>query len=519
MNHTCYAVIMGRKPGIYKTWDEVLEQTRGFMGASFKKCCNREEALKVMGISNERGFKELEVRQAELLSERLNLSSIYVDGSFDSKANIYAYGIKVVERGEVVYQDSGAEQNVEIGLTMGSLAAELKASMKALQYAANYNKRNIIIYYDNLMIHRLLDGSTSPKNKYQQQYIDFARSLIEKHHIRVDFSKVKAHNGNKYNESVDKLAKQAMKEKRSEIRGYPSIDDLSAMDRTIVLSLYYKNIQHYKNCGCNFKTVKKRMNEIVSSTLSQSQEKGISIDKEQIENYVNQNEQYIKAKFKKFKPLNKPKSKAKKKKDYFVEYTLKEKTMLTCWCHQFIFEYKEMNFNFNKVIRNLSVIADKVVNRASKEKIKILRSRIMSYIMENYDTFKKKYEEYQGNPNRKKTVAIDLVDKSKNDITKTNRNNWGSHIDELNAKEKTTVSNVGYGLVFTYLNAGNKLKLTTKKKKQYVNEFSKKLVMEASEKGINISIQSAKDFYKNKIERINKTYKKNLNNRLRSIVV
>lgn len=47
-----YAVRIGRKPGIYETWDECLIQVHKFIGAKFKKFNNKDEALSFISGEN-----------------------------------------------------------------------------------------------------------------------------------------------------------------------------------------------------------------------------------------------------------------------------------------------------------------------------------------------------------------------------------------------------------------------------------------------------------------------------------
>ena len=39
-----YAVKVGKRPGVYKTWEDCSEQVRGFSGAEYKSFKTQEEA-------------------------------------------------------------------------------------------------------------------------------------------------------------------------------------------------------------------------------------------------------------------------------------------------------------------------------------------------------------------------------------------------------------------------------------------------------------------------------------------
>ena len=51
-NEKIYAVAVGRKPGLYKTWDECKAQTDGFSGAKFKSFSSENEAKKYLRLNN-----------------------------------------------------------------------------------------------------------------------------------------------------------------------------------------------------------------------------------------------------------------------------------------------------------------------------------------------------------------------------------------------------------------------------------------------------------------------------------
>jgi DNA helicase-2/ATP-dependent DNA helicase PcrA len=53
-NQKYYAVKVGRKPGVYTTWTECLEQIYKFSGAQYKSCSSKEEAISYSGIETNR---------------------------------------------------------------------------------------------------------------------------------------------------------------------------------------------------------------------------------------------------------------------------------------------------------------------------------------------------------------------------------------------------------------------------------------------------------------------------------
>lgn len=317
---TCYVVKMGRKPGIYNTWAEVKEQTDGFMGASFKKCDNRKEAKKILGIKNEKDLKKLEVEQTKFLSKGLNILNIYVDGSFDQREGIYAYAFIVVESEKVTYKENGAEINRKVANALDSAAGELKAAMKALKYASLLDKRHIVIYHDNLQIKDLLDGTNEPKNEYQRMYIRYMNSLIDRFKLKLNFTKVKAHNGNQFNELVDKLAKEALRKKRTGISRYKD-ETIKNENNKIIwepkgkmkeqLYSWGFNVlaEKYEKCEQNYIVVKQEIPIMAKSLLNKSRKSKVNITVEQAIGFYNLN---IEQMYKSFKKMKKRERKRKR---------------------------------------------------------------------------------------------------------------------------------------------------------------------------------------------------------------
>jgi hypothetical protein len=44
-----YAVLVGRTPGVYTTWDECSKQVNGFSGAKYKKFASESDAMAYIG--------------------------------------------------------------------------------------------------------------------------------------------------------------------------------------------------------------------------------------------------------------------------------------------------------------------------------------------------------------------------------------------------------------------------------------------------------------------------------------
>ena len=167
-----YAVRKGKKTGVFSTWDECKEQVTGFKGAiykSFKTLVEAEEFVK----GNEEKIENVEA----------------VDG---------------------VYKHAG---NREDYAQLHNVAGELEAAKFVMWYAVDKKIKEITLFYDYQGIESWATGDWQANLPYTQDYVKFYNKI--KTVVKVNFVKVKAHTGVELNEVVDKLAKDAIEEFKS----------------------------------------------------------------------------------------------------------------------------------------------------------------------------------------------------------------------------------------------------------------------------------------------------------------
>lgn len=190
-----YAVKVGKTPGIYETWADCQTQINGYSGAVYKGFATREEAAVFM--SGETSIlKETEETQAVA----------YVDGSYDSTANAFSYGMVLFHNGRELhfsekYTDSELAQ-------MHNVAGEIKGSEAAIRYCLEHQIESITIYHDYEGIAKWCSGEWQAKKAGTIAYANFYREASAK--VRIRFVKVKGHSGDTYNDLADKLAKEAL---------------------------------------------------------------------------------------------------------------------------------------------------------------------------------------------------------------------------------------------------------------------------------------------------------------------
>lgn len=187
-----YAVKTGRKPGIYKTWDECKQQVDKFKGAIYKS------------------FTSLDEANAFINEEKIEFESgliAYVDGSYNIKTKEYGFGCVIIENQNVIKEMYGKGNDINY-VSMRNVAGEILGSICAMEYAKNNGYQGICIYYDYEGIEKWANGMWKANKLGTQEYQRKVQSYRE--NLKISFVKVLAHSGDFYNERADLLAKKAV---------------------------------------------------------------------------------------------------------------------------------------------------------------------------------------------------------------------------------------------------------------------------------------------------------------------
>ena len=188
-----YAVKKGKKPGIYKSWNDCKNQVNKFPGAIYKSFKTLSEAIEFMGIENN---KE-NIKKSE--------SYAYVDGAFNKYKKIYGYGGFIIYKGEkYIIKGNGNDPNL---VEMKNVAGEIKATEETIKKAIELGIKSIDIFYDYEGIHRWATGEWKTNKYGTKKYYEFYQEIKSK--INVNFHKVKAHSDVKGNDEADKIAKES----------------------------------------------------------------------------------------------------------------------------------------------------------------------------------------------------------------------------------------------------------------------------------------------------------------------
>ena len=131
----------------------------------------------------------------------------YTDGSYDALTKAFSCGVVLLTPNGRFFMNekySANDNNTETR----NVAGELKGAELAIRYAMLNGYRRIRIYHDYEGVAAWAAGEWQTKSEVAKVYVDFIGKASSK--IEIQFQKVAAHTGNKYNEIADKLAKSAL---------------------------------------------------------------------------------------------------------------------------------------------------------------------------------------------------------------------------------------------------------------------------------------------------------------------
>ncbi|MHB8074862.1 ribonuclease H1 domain-containing protein [Desulfosporosinus fructosivorans] len=193
-----YVVKEGSKVGIFNNWSECQASVKGYKGAVFKGFETKVEAMEWFN-----GRDTVSTDPSGSINSIGPIDyEVYTDGSFVNGR--YSYGYAFIKDGEVVFESNGVGEDLEAA-SMRNVAGELAAVQHAVEKAKTLNAR-ILIYHDYSGISHWVNGDWQAKNKFTQAYVAFMKA----HHGLYEFKKVAGHSGDRFNDYVDRLAKEAL---------------------------------------------------------------------------------------------------------------------------------------------------------------------------------------------------------------------------------------------------------------------------------------------------------------------
>lgn len=207
-----YAVIKGKKPGLYKTWggsDGAQEQVKGFHGARFKGFYDLGDALDYLS--------EHDIRVPEHDSHAPRRESIdkdrvliYTDGSSIDNPGPGGYGVVLSYKGRRKELSKGFQKTTNNRMELRACIAGLRALKKNSKVTIFSDSKYVVDSITNGWAQRWQLNGWKTESKKIVENADLWRDLlmeIKKHDV--EFVWVKGHAGKRENECCDELAQQA----------------------------------------------------------------------------------------------------------------------------------------------------------------------------------------------------------------------------------------------------------------------------------------------------------------------
>ncbi|MBO7512294.1 MAG: ribonuclease H family protein [Fibrobacter sp.] len=182
-----YAIKTPNESKIVMTWAECEKMTHGVKGVLFKSFGSRAEA--------EAWISGMEAPVPDGIR-------VFVDGSFSPDFPKSGWAFVVTENDVEIARGSGI---TAFDAESRNIDGEVMASFQAMRWLDSNDKTGTICH-DYEGIARWAKGEWQAKSNIAKRYVAAAQPYLH----RVSFEKVEAHTGVKWNELVDKLAKEAI---------------------------------------------------------------------------------------------------------------------------------------------------------------------------------------------------------------------------------------------------------------------------------------------------------------------
>ena len=205
-----YAVRKGRTTGVFTDWDSCKAQVDGFPGAEYKSFVNPQDALAYLGLATAGQTQVAGLQQGDspdFDSRYQEKVRAYVDGSYDATSGMFSCGVVFINKDakpielNKAFDDPGLAEHRNV-------SGEVMGAMEAINYALEHGHSELTIFHDYEGIAKWANDEWKANNTLTKHYKEFVKTA--RIHINIDFVKVAAHTGNKYNEMADKLAKEAL---------------------------------------------------------------------------------------------------------------------------------------------------------------------------------------------------------------------------------------------------------------------------------------------------------------------
>lgn len=217
-NNKYYAVLKGRKTGIFTTWEDCKKSIDKYSGAEYKSFNSEDEANVYLNKKNKVNienngennsfstFVENDEKNVKNTTEKQ--LSIYVDGSYDKKTNKSSYGVVIIDSKKIISKFGGVSP--KNNFSGNNVVGEVFGVLMALDWCIKHKITNQInIFFDYIGLEKWLKDDWKTKSDIANFYKTNALTKIKKLK-NVNFIKVKAHSNDEYNDLADFMAKKSL---------------------------------------------------------------------------------------------------------------------------------------------------------------------------------------------------------------------------------------------------------------------------------------------------------------------
>lgn len=198
-----YAVKAGHQTGVFDSWDECQNATKGYSGPAFKKFHTREEAEAYLdGRDMFDDIVKQDIEEGCVVA--------FCDGSFDKARNRYSFGVFIIDLSGEEHEVCGSAKNEKYVETQ-NVIGEILGAINAMDWAVSNGREKIRIYHDYEGVGKWPTGEWKAKSGVAKMFVAVYESKFADV-LDVSFRKVKGHSNNKYNDKADELAKRALSE-------------------------------------------------------------------------------------------------------------------------------------------------------------------------------------------------------------------------------------------------------------------------------------------------------------------
>lgn len=133
----------------------------------------------------------------------------YVDGSFQVQAGRYGFGCVLITPDGIIDEKYGSGNNPD-SAALRNVTGEMLGAMFAVKWAMARGYQSISLRYDYEGIEKWATSQWKSKTELTKKY---AKAMMDwSRRIHIEYRKITAHTGDKWNERADELAKKAIEE-------------------------------------------------------------------------------------------------------------------------------------------------------------------------------------------------------------------------------------------------------------------------------------------------------------------